>query len=86
MAESHPHSKDAGTDTSAVRDLITDNGTACGIHDKPDIRFDSPDFDIGFVSSKNIACFVAVMIDKGLDTDSSSFAVVGDLLVGDADV
>lgn len=86
MTESHPHSKDTGTDTSVIGDLVSDNGAACGIHDKPDIRFDSTDFDIGFVSSKNIASFVVVMIDKGFDADSGCFAIVSDLLMGDADV
>ena len=86
MAESHPHSENTRSDTPVVRDLISENGAACGIHDKPDIRFDTPDFDIGFISSKNIPCFVIIMINEGLDTDSSCFAIVGDLLMGDSDV
>ena len=86
MTESHPHSKAAGADTSVVRDLVSDNGTACGIHNKPDIRFDTSDFDIGLVSSKYISSFVIIMIDKGFDTDCGSFAIVSDLLMGDIDV
>lgn len=38
------------------------------------------------VSSKNIASLIVVMIDKGFDTDSSCFTIVGDLLMEDADV
>ena len=86
MTESHPHSKDAGADTSVVRDLISNNGTACGIHDEPDISFDTADFDISLVSSKYISSFVIIVIDKGFDTDGSGFTIVGDLLMGDADV
>ena len=65
--------------------LIADNGTAGSIHDEPDVSFDAADFDIGFVSSKDTAGFVVVMINKRFDTDSGSLAVVGDLLVGNAD-
>lgn len=86
MAKSHPHSKDTGTDTSVVRNLVSDNGAACSIHDKPDIGFDTADFNISFIGSKNITSFVIIMIDKGFDTDSSSFAIVSNLLMGDADV
>lgn len=86
MTESHPHSKDTGTDASIVRNLISDNGSACGIHDKPDVSFDTADFDIGFISSENITCLVIIMIDKRFDADGSRFAIVGDLLMGDADV
>ena len=86
MPESHPHGKDTRTDASIVRDLISDNGTACGIHDEPDVSFDTADFDIGFISSENITCLVIIMIDKGFDADGSRFAIVGDLLMGDADV
>ena len=86
MTESHPHSKDTGTNTTVIGDLVSDNGTACNVHDEPDVSFDIVDFDIGFVSSKNIACFVVVMVDKGFDTDCSCFAIISDLLMGDADV
>ena len=72
MTESHPHSKDTGTDTSVIRDLVSDNGTACGIHNKPDICFDTSDFDIGLVSSKYISCFVIIMIDNGLMSRKST--------------
>lgn len=85
MPESHTHGKD-GADTAVVRYLISDDGTAGSIHDKPDISFDTTDFDIRFISSKNTACFVAVIINKGFDTDGGSLTVVGDLLMGDADV
>lgn len=86
MLESHAHGKDAGTDAAVVRYLPADNGTAGSIHDEPDVSFDAADFDIGFISSKDTVGFVAVMINKGFGTDSGSLAVVGDLLVGNADV
>ena len=63
-----------------------DNGTAGGIHDEPDIGFDAADFDIGFVSNECISFLVGVLVDKGFDADSCGLTVVGDLLVGDADV
>ena len=86
MPESHAHGKDARADTAVVGYLIADNGTAGSIHDEPDVSFDATDFDIGFISSKDTASFVVVMINKRFDTDSGSLAVVGDLLVGNADV
>ena len=66
--------------------LVSDDGTAGSIHDKPNISFDTTDFDIRFISSKNTAYFVAVMINKGFDTDSGCLTIVGDLLVGNTDV
>lgn len=86
MAESHPHSKDTGTGTAIVRNLIADDGAACDIHNKPDISFHATDFDIGFVGSKYFAGFVIKVLDKWFDTDGSGFAVVGYLLMGDTDV
>ncbi len=86
MPESHPHGKNARTDTSVVRYLITDNGPAGSVRDEPDVSFDSTDFDISFVSSKHIPRFIVVAIDKGLDADCGSLAVVGNLLMRDADV
>ena len=86
MLKCHSHGKNTGTDTAVVRHLVTEDGAAGGIHDEPDICFDAADFDIGFIGSKYFAGFVIIAIDKGFDTDGCSFAVVGDLLVGDADV
>ena len=79
--KSHAHGKDAWANTAVIRHLISNNGASGGIHDEPDIGFDASDFDVGLVSSENIPLFVRILINKGLDADSGSFAVVGDLLV-----
>ena len=84
--EGHAQGEDAGADATVIGYLITDNGTAGGIHDEPDIGFDAADFDIGFVSNECISFLVGVLVDKGFDADSCGLTVVGDLLVGDADV
>ena len=70
----------------AVGHLVADDGPGGGVHDEPDVGFDAADFDIGFISGKYFPFFVGVLIDKGLDADGGSLAVVGYLLVGDADV
>ena len=66
--------------------LIPDNGTGCGIHNEPDIGFDAAGLDIGFIGSEHRPFFVGILIDERLDADSGGLAVVGDLLMGDADV
>ena len=86
MPESNSHGENTRTDTSIVRYLITDNGTADSSHDEPDISFYATDLDIGFVSGKRAIDFVVIIVNKRLNADSGSFAVVGDLLVGNADV
>lgn len=60
---------DVGTDTVVVRYQISNDGTSGSIHDKPDISFNITDFDIRFIGSKNTACFVGVIINKGFDID-----------------
>ena len=65
--ESHTHGKDAGTDTAVVRDLIAKDGTGYRIHDKPDVSFDSTDFDIGFVGNKSGSGFVIIVVNERLD-------------------
>ena len=82
----HTHGEDAGTNTTVIGYLIADDGAGGSIHDEPDISFNATDFDVGFVSGENISFFVGVLVDKGFDTDSGGLAVVGYLLVGDADV
>ena len=84
--EGHAHGKDARADAAAVGHLVADDGPGGGVHDEPDVGFDAADFDIGFISGKYFPFFVGVLIDKGLDADGGSLAVVGYLLVGDADV
>ena len=84
--ESHAHGEDAGTDAPVVGDLVTDDGTGGGIHDEPDKGFDAAYFDVGFICGKHIPFFVRILVNKGLDADGGGPAVVGDLLVGDANV
>ena len=84
--ESHTHGKDAGADTTIIGYLVADDGTGCSIHDKPDIGFETADFYVGFIGSKDFSFFVRILVNKGLDADSGGLTVVGDLLVGDADV
>lgn len=84
--ESHAHGEDAGPNSAVVRDLIADDGASGGIHDKPDISFDSSDFDIGLVSSKDRPFLVRILIYKGFHADCGGFTVVGDLLMRDMDI
>ena len=84
--ERHAHGKDTGTDSTVVRDLIADDGPCGSIHDKPDIGFEAPDLDIGFVSSKDRPFFVRKLVYKGFYADCGGFTIVGDLLMGDIDV
>lgn len=86
MAEGHSHGHDAGADATVIRDLIADDGAFGGVHDKPDVGLYTPDFDISLIGSECAAGAVIIVINKGLYADSSGFAVVGDLLVGDGDV
>ena len=85
MAESHPHSKDAGTDAAVIRDLIADDGPGYRVHDEPYIPFDTADFDIGFICGENIMGFISIVVGKGFDDKGCRAGIVGDLLVGDPD-
>ena len=84
--ECHAHGEDAWANTTVIGYLIANNGTGCGIHDKPDVCFETTDFYVGFISCKGIPFFVRVVVNERLDADGGGLAVVGDLLVGDADV
>ena len=84
--ECHAHGEDAGADAPVVRYLAADDGAGRRIHDEPDVGLDAADLDVGLIRSEHIPFFVGIPIDEGLDADSGSLAVVGDLLVGDADV
>lgn len=53
MPENHTHGKDTWADTAAFRYLIFNDGMASSIHDEPNVSFDIPDFDIGFIRGKN---------------------------------
>ena len=86
LTESHAHSKDAGTDTAVVGDLIAKDGTGHCIHDEPDVSFDSADFDIGFIGNKGGSGFVVIVVNERLDDEGGSPGIVGDLLMGDPDV
>ena len=83
MPEGHPHCQNAWTNTTIIRYLIADNRAFGRIHDKPDIGFDAADFDIGFISSKHFSGSVVIVIYKRFHADGGSFAVVGNLLMGD---
>lgn len=37
--------------------MIADNGMGCSIHDKPDVCFETADFDVGLINSKDIYDF-----------------------------
>ncbi len=79
--ESQAHGKNAGTDAAVVRYLAADNGTGCYVHDEPDIGFDTADFDVGLVSGEDFSFLVRVLVNKGLDAQSRSLAVISGLLV-----
>ena len=66
--------------------MIANDGTFGSIHDEPDISFYTTDFDVGFIRSEDLILFVGVLIHERLNADGCSLTVVGDLLVGDADV
>ena len=82
----HAHGEDAGTDTTVIGDLVADDGAGGGVHDKPDIGFDTADFYVGFISCEDIPFFIGKLIHKRFYADGGGFPVVGDLLVGDAGV
>ena len=65
--ESHMHGKDAGADTTIIGYLIAGNGTGCGIHDRSDICFETTDFYVGFIGSKEISFFVRILVNKVLN-------------------
>ena len=84
--EGHAHGEDTGAHAAVVRNLVAEDGACGGAHDEPDVGFDAADFDVGFIGGEDFSFFVGVVVHKGLDADGGSFAVVGDLLVGDGDV
>lgn len=86
MAESHSHGENAEADPAVERYPIADDRAFCSIHDEPDISLDTTDFDIGFVSSKDTARAVIIVVNKRLNTDSDSLAVIRYLLMGNGDV
>ena len=86
MPESHAHGYDAGADAAVVGDPVADDGAFCGIHDEPDVGFDTAYLDVGLIGGKGVPGTVVIVVNEGFDADGGSFAVVGDLLVGDGDV
>lgn len=72
--KSHPHGKNAMTDTSVVRNLVTNNGACSSIHDESGVGFDATDFDVSYIGSENIPFFVRVAVNKRLNADSSGLA------------
>ena len=69
------------SNTTIIRYLIADNRAFGSIHDKPDIGFDTTDFDVCLISSKYIASFVIVVVYERFYADRGGFAIVGNLLV-----
>ena len=84
--KSHAHGEDARPHTAVIGYLIADDGSGRGVHDQPDIGFNATDFYVGLVGSEHLPFFIRVLVNKGFDADSGGLTVVGDLLVGDADV
>ena len=84
--ERHTHGKDTGTNPAMIGHRITDDRSTGGVHDQPDIGLDTADFDVGFIGHKGFSFVIRVLIYKGLDADGCGLAVVGDLLMRDADV
>lgn len=85
VLESHPHCYDTRPDTTVVRETITDNGTGCGVHNKPDVSGDAADFDIGFIRNEHRVFLVMISIYERLDADCGRTAVIRDLLMRDRD-
>lgn len=85
MPESHAHNKDAGTGTTVIGYLITDDGSCCGIQDEPDVGLDVPDLDVSFIGGESAADTVIVVVNERLDTDGGSLTIVDDLLMEDED-
>ncbi len=84
--EGHAHGKNAGSYSTIIGYLVTDDGAADSVHNEPDVGFDAADFDVGFIRDKSSLFGIGILINKRFDADSGSLAVVGDLLVGDLDV
>ena len=83
--EGHAHGKDTGSNPAVIGHLVTDDGTAGGVYDKPDVGFYATDFDVGFIGHKGFSFAIGILIDEGFDADGRSLAVVGDLLMRDLD-
>ena len=54
MFKGHSHCENAWTYAAIIRNLISDDGSFGCIHDKPDITFDTSEFDVSFISGKYI--------------------------------
>ena len=57
-------------------------GTTGSIHNKPDACFNSTDFYVGFIGSKDFSCIVIVVVYEWFDADSNCLTEVSYLLVG----
>ena len=84
--ECHAHGEDAGADAPIVRGLVADDGAGRRVHDEPDVGLDAADFDVGLICGEHIPFWVGIVVNEGLNAEGCSLAVVGDLLVGNADV
>ena len=61
---------------------VTDDGTFGGIHDEPDIAFNSTNLNVGFISSKNGANLIIIVINERFNTNGCCFEIVSHLLMG----
>lgn len=83
VSEGHAHRHGAGTHATVVRELVSQNGAFCGIHDEPNVSLETADLDISLVRSKSAAGAIIEAVCKRLYADGGGSAVVGNLLVGD---
>ena len=81
MLEGHPHCHDARADTAVVGNLITDDGTGCGIHYEPDKALDAAYLYVSLIGSKSVTFFVRICINEGLHAEGGGLAVVSDHLM-----
>ena len=75
----HAYSKDTRANSTVLGHLVTDDGTTGSVYDKPDVGFDTADFDVSFISHKGFPFAIGVLIDEGFDADGCGLAIVGDL-------
>ncbi len=81
--ESHTHGEDTGANATVIGDLVADDRTGGGVHDEPDIGFDTADLYVCLIGSEHIPFFVGILIYERFYADGGGFTVVGDLLMGD---
>ena len=66
---------------AVVGDLVTENGAGGGVHNKPDVAFDAPDFDISLICRKDGGLWIFIVVNKGFNDNGGRSGIVGDLLM-----